>query len=153
MNYQPAISTVLSISLTFAFIACDRREPAGPELQTTDGPQARQDPVTVTGCLNAGVLAESTFVLTVSESSGGSQAGTYQLSSAQNVNLKDYVGQEVTVNGIVRAQQQIVSQGAPVEERPARGTSGTPTVETKSEVDVKQLQVTSMTPTGKNCEK
>jgi hypothetical protein len=56
----------------------------------------------------------------------------------------------VEVSGILRSEQQVASVGK-VEEKPAKGTSGQPVVETKSEIDVKTVTVQSVKPTGSRC--
>ena len=56
-------------SLVLMTGAC-KREATAPELQTTRGEQARMQPISVTGCLRGG-LAENTYVLIASQTSGG----------------------------------------------------------------------------------
>jgi hypothetical protein len=58
----------------------------------------------------------------------------------------------VEVAGTLRSEQEVTSLGQPTEQKPAKGTTGTPTVETKSEVDIKRMTVTTVTPTGAKCE-
>jgi hypothetical protein len=131
--------------------AC-KREAAAPELQTTRGEQARMQPISVTGCLRGG-LADNTYVLMASQTTGGAtDTATYQLTARDEDNLRQYVGQKVQVAGTLRAEQEVASNGVATEQKPAKGTSGTPTVDTKTEVDVKHLDVTTITPTGSRCE-
>ena len=143
------IAVVLG-SLTFVLGAC-KREAAAPELQTTTGQQPRMQPMTVTGCLKSGV-ADNTFVLMASKTEAAPETATYQLNARQGMDLKQYIGQTVEVSGTLRAEQEVASTGQPTELKPAKGTSGTPTVETKTEVDVKRLDVNTVTPTGNRCD-
>ena len=146
--FQTAI-VVGSLVLTMG--AC-KREATAPEVQTTSGEQARMQPMTVTGCLRGG-LADNTYVLMASQTSGGAtDTATYQLAARDEVNLRQYVGQKVEVAGTLRAEQEVASNGVATEQKPAKGTSGTPTVDTKTELDVKRLDVTRITPVSGRCE-
>jgi len=137
---------IASLILTAA--ACTRSRQA-PEQQTTTGLQPRADRTTVAGCLRPG-LAENTFVLTTEKTEGGVAAATYQLIGTEAIKLRDYVGQQVEVSGTVRAEEQVASTGESEAKR-AKGTVGTPTVETKTEVDIKRLAVENVKPTGNRC--
>jgi hypothetical protein len=139
------IATAAAAALTVA--ACNRTQ-AGPETQTTTAVQPTTASVTATGCLRAG-LAENTFVLTT-PASDSSETSTYQLNS-HDVKLRDYVGQQVRVSGTLRSEEQVASSGTDVVGKPAKGTTGTPTIETKTELDVKQMTVSSVTPSGDRC--
>jgi hypothetical protein len=57
------------------------------------------------------------------------------------------------VTGTIVSGQVATSQGAtlPAEDR-AKGTSGTPTVQSTTKIDLKRLQVTSVTPVGGDCD-
>jgi len=152
MQQRPLIRIAVVLgSLTFVLGAC-KRQATAPELQTTAGQQARMEPMTVTGCLKSGV-ADNTFVLMTSKTEGAIETATFQLNPKQGVDLKQYIGQAVEVSGTLRAEQEVASTGQPTELKPAKGTSGTPTVETKSEIDVKRLDVNTVTPTGNSCDK
>jgi hypothetical protein len=141
---------IAAVTLTLTISACNRKATA-PELQTTTGLQPRMEPMTVTGCLRSGV-GESTFVLMVSQAGGAGETATFQLTGPERLNLREYIGQTVEVSGTLRAEKQVTSSGGAVEQKPAKGTGGTPVVETKSEVDIKRLDVTSVKPTGNRCE-
>ena len=145
----PTISTTV-LAAAIATTACTRKA-AAPEAQSTTGPQPRAESVQVTGCLRAG-LADNTFVLAVVDSSGASTDPTtnYQLTGSK-VNLRDYIGQQVNVSGTVRSEQEIAMSSGPTTQKPAKGTSGTPTVETKEELDVKQLVVDTVSGSGQRC--
>jgi len=136
-------------AITVATSGC-RKEPAAPELQRTTGVEQRAQPVTVAGCLKSGI-AEDTFVLMATEAAAGETA-TYQLTGGETVDLKSHVGQQVEVSGTLRAQQQTESTSGAVADKAAKGTSGTPVVETKTELDVKRLDVSSIKPLGNRCQ-
>jgi hypothetical protein len=150
MNRRSFTNAALILgTLTFAAAGCNRHA-AGPETQTTTGVQPRTELTTADGCLRAG-LAENTFVLTAPDAAPGSETATYQLSpGAQNVNLRDFVGQQVQVSGTLRAEEQVTSSGVNAVGKP-KGTSGTPTIETSTELTVKQMTVSAVTPTGQRC--
>jgi hypothetical protein len=135
-------------ALAFSLAAC-RQEMATPERQTTSGEQPRMEETTVSGCLKSG-LDENTFVLMATQDAGGATA-TYQLTSGSDVNLRQHVNQQVQVTGTLRAEQEFASVGRAVEEDKAKGTSGTPVVETKTEVEVRRLAVSSVRSTGQKC--
>jgi len=141
---------IAAASLALALAGCKRQ--TAPELQTTTGPQARQQPMTVMGCIKSGV-ADNTFVLIASKSGGAVETATFQLNPREGVDLKQYLGQTVEITGTLRSEQEIASTSGATESKPARGTSGTPTVETKVEVDVKRLDVNAVLPTGNRCDK
>lgn len=134
--------------------ACNRgEEPRSVADRQTQTAQPVNQPMTISGCLKAGD-AEGTFVLTAARSEGSTETATYQLAGSPGVNLRDHIGQRVEVNGTVNAQQEIASSTSAVgrdEDRPA-GTSGTPRVDTKAELDVKRLAVTGVKPLGDRCE-
>ena len=144
-------ATPLAVAAVLTSTACNRKSSA-PDLQTTSGPQARAESASVSGCLRAG-LGDNTFVLTAIDSTGSSTdpTTTYQLNGSK-VPLRDYVGQQVQVTGTVRAEQEVASRGVAEVAKPAKGTSGTPKVETNTELDVKQLTVESVQPAGRRCE-
>ena len=125
-----------------------------PDLQTSTGEQPRAQAVTVTGCVRAGTLAENTWVL-ITDPSGAATAGqtpTYQLVGGDATALRNTVGQRVEVSGTVEAEQQVATSSGAIPESRAKGTSGTPTVETKTTVDIRRLDVTSVKPTGDRCQ-
>jgi hypothetical protein len=47
--------------------------------------------------------------------------------------------------------KQIASSAADVVGKPAKGTTGTPTIETTTELNVKEMTVSSVTPSGERC--
>ena len=134
-------------ALMIAGSACNRNA-AVPELPRTTGLQPRMDPITVAGCLRAGE-AENTFVLTASAADPDSKSVTYQL-IGHDVPLREYVWQQVEVEGTLRAEHAIATDGVS-SQKPAKGTEGTPTVDTKTELDVRQMTVSSVKPSGHRC--
>ena len=146
------ISTaIVTAGITLALCACNRQKSTAPELQTTSGVQPKMEPTTVTGCLKSG-LADNTFVLTASKGEGAIETATFELTGPERLGLRNYIGQKVEISGTIESEQELTSLGQATEQKAAKGTSGTPTVETKSQVDIKRLSVTTVTPTGTRCE-
>ncbi len=167
MQRTPIVQTVaLTAALVagLASTACsrgtDQEKTPVAEMQTQSSVQRANTPMTVAGCLRAGEAAD-TFVLTVSEqpgqagaaTAGTGQAGTYQLAGSPNVDFRSHTGQRVEVSGTLRAQAEVASRTtpAPADQKPT-GTSGTPTVQTSTEVAIKQLDVSAIKALGDRCE-
>jgi hypothetical protein len=135
--------------------ACNKRDEAQPpvaQTQSNSRPQAANSPESVTGCLRAGD-APGTFVLTTSLAADGRETTTYQLAGSAGVNLADHVGHRIAVQGIVRSQQEsTIATSAAATADKAKGTSGTPTVATTATVDLKHMDVTSVTRAAGKCE-
>ena len=135
--------------------ACSREEPAAPvaEVQTKTPVQSTNQPLTVSGCLRAGE-ASDTFVLTASQSATATEPATYQLVGGRNLDLQGHIGQRVEVNGTLSAQQSVESRtpSTPAPGERATGTTGTPTVQTTTEVSFKRLEVSGVKPLGEKCE-
>ena len=138
--------------------ACNRGQETKtvtPEVQTQTA-QKTNMPMTVAGCLKAGDAAD-TYVLTAARAEGSTDAATYQLVGPQTAGLRDQIGRRVEISGTLEAQQEIASS-ATAQARPredgerATGTSGTPTVQTKTEIDIKRLSVGSVKPLGDKCD-
>jgi hypothetical protein len=142
------MAAAAGIALTVAAAACNRNA-AVPEAQRTTGVQPRAEQTTVAGCLRSG-LADNTFVLTTESPNSDTKTATYQLTGT-DVNLRDYVGQQVEVSGTVRTEQEIATSGVATAEKPAKGVDRTPTVETKTELDVRQMTVSAVKPSGERC--
>src|SRR5918998_1115607 len=106
--------------------------PAEATAQTPAVPQ--NNPMTLTGCLRAGE-ATDTFVLTTAQTQASAETATYHLTGAQGVNLRDHIGRQVEVNGVVRSEQEMASASAsrPAANDKATGTTGTPTVQTRTQ--------------------
>jgi hypothetical protein len=150
-QHQLVCKMALVCAVTIAFGACNRK-PTAPERQTTTGAQLRAEPITVTGCLKSGVLAEDTFVLIVSQTEGAGGTSTYQLTALPNLNLRDHVGKQVELSGTLRSEQAIASRGDVTTQKAAKGTSGTPAVETQTDIDIKRLEVASVKPVASACQ-
>ena len=132
--------------------ACERSKTPAPEVHTTAGVQTRADSVTVTGCLKSGALANDTWVLISRPSAGDTtEPVTYQLNGGDASALRDGAGKEVEISGVLRAEQQIASKGS-TSETPAKGTSGTAVVETRTDLKMRQLDVTTVRATANKCE-
>ena len=138
---------------------CGRSEPESvpPAEATAKTPSIPQNnPMTLTGCLRAGE-ATDTFVLTTAQTEASAETATYQLTAAQGVNLRDHIGRQVEVSGVVRAEQEIATASpsrpaANADDQKATGTAGTPTVQTRTQLQVRQMDVNSVKPTGDKCE-
>lgn len=150
---QPlALAAAIAAALVIPATGCNRGENATPvtDTQTATPVRTANQPMTVTGCLRAGEAAD-TFVLTT----GGTDVATYNLVGREGVNLADHVGHQVEVNGILTAQQETASRAeTPAEnarKEQATGTSGTPTVATRTNVDIRRLEVNTVRPTGGDC--
>lgn len=128
--------------------ACGGPKQALPVTETTQV-QPRQDPTVVKGCLGTGVAGE--FVLTAANTESGRPA-TYHLNAPATVKLADYVGQQVNVSGVLRAEETVATTGRAVEEKPAKGAEGTPTVRTATELDMRTLDVSNVEASGAKCE-
>jgi hypothetical protein len=134
--------------------ACSKQKNATPtaQIQSNSPAQPANSPESVTGCLRAGD-APDTFVLTTSQLADGRQPTTYQLSGSAGVNLTEHIGERVSVQGVVRAQQEstTATSGTPANPKP-QGTAGTPTVSTTTTLDLKRMDVTSISPAEGKCE-
>lgn len=145
-----ALAVVLGAGLT---LACDRGETNAPVAETQREAQAPANlPVTLTGCLRAGESSD-TFVMTTRGTGALDEGTTYQLVGREGVDFQSNVGKRVEVQGTVTAARQVASQTAPspAGER-ATGTSGTPTVQTRTEVEIQRLEVQQLRPVAERCD-
>lgn len=128
-------------------------EPDAPVAQSqTQSSQQLNAPASVTGCLRAGETS-STFVLTASATSDGTTPATYQLDGGAGVNLSEHVGRRVEVTGIIAEQQHVATREAPQPaDEKATGTSGTPTVQTATQLALRTLQVKQVRPLEGSCQ-
>jgi len=123
------------------------------QIQTETPPQTVNQPLTVTGCLRAGD-ASDTFVLTTSDTKDGVTPATYLLVAHNSVNLRDNVGNRVEVSGVLSTQQQVsTTTPASAPQNKPTGTSGTPTVQTQTQLDMRRLEVSSVNRLGERCDK
>jgi hypothetical protein len=152
-----ALLTAALLTSALASGACNRgAEETTPvaETQTQTPVQHLDTPVSVTGCLRGGEARE-TFVLTASREDEPGRPVTYALNfepGTATEDLRDHVGEQVAIEGVVRAQQSMsgYSPAAPAAGEPV-GTAGEATVTTQTELAVRQLQVTDLRPLGEPC--
>ncbi len=146
------IGLFVSIAAATVGLAACTQEPefGGTETQVTTAQPANQ-PLTIAGCLRSGVGGDNTFVLTSTRAGGQAETATYQLTGLDDVSLREHVGQQVEVQGTMRAQRQIASRGEMPAEK-SEGTTGTPKVETTTDAEINLLDVTAITSSGKKCE-
>lgn len=123
--------------------------PAEATAQTPAVPQNK--PMTLTGCLRAGE-ATDTFVLTTAQTGDSAETVTYHLTGVQGVNLRDHIGRKVEVSGVVRSEQRAASVSPSQQADRATGTAGTPTVQTRTQLQVREMDVQSVKPTEEKCE-
>jgi hypothetical protein len=157
MRLQTIGAVVVAAGLAGA-VACSR----GPSVSqgTANTPPATQtattsnEPMTtsVTGCLAAGDAAD-TFVLNSARADGATTSATYNLAGANNDQLRDHVGEQVRVTGTVTSGAQVAERSMPqvAQEKP-KATTGTPVVQTQTDVQIKRLAVSSVTPQGRKCQ-
>lgn len=147
---RSAVAALFAVSLAAA--ACSS-EPEAPVVQSqTQSTQQLNTPATLTGCLRAGE-AGNTFVLTASATNDGSAPATYQLEGSGGANLTDHVGKRLEVTGIIADQQHVATtEAAKPADQKATGTTGTPTVQTSTQLALRTFQVKQVRPLGENCE-
>jgi hypothetical protein len=83
--------------------------------------------------------------------SGSSEPATYQLVGKTDA-LREHVGERVEVSGTLESEQEFASRTTAVEQDRAKATSGTPTVETTTRVELRRLDVSSFKPISDRCE-
>ena len=159
MRANPVTAALAVIALAYgsaSTVACQRsNKNATPtaQTQTATAAQAVNQPMTVTGCLRAGDASE-TFVLTASETKDGTSPATYMLAANNGVNLRDNVGKHVEVTGVLSTEQQVsTTSPATAPRNKPTGTSGTPTISTQTQLDMRRLEVNSLTKLGDSCDK
>ena len=152
--YRNMIAASLALCVAVATGACNRDQEkmtTAADVQTQSPAQPANTPTTIAGCVKAGEAAD-TYVLTTARAEGSGEAATYQLVGDQAAALREQIGRRVEVSGTMEAQQETASRStAQPEERPT-GTSGTPTVRTKAEIEIRRLSVTSVNPLGEKCD-
>jgi hypothetical protein len=149
---RASVAGVLAICVGFAGCGgADRdRENAGTDEKTAE---VRPVPVSETGCLTA---RGEQFVLTdLQRGDGEATTETFRLIGNEQ-ELRKHVGQQVRVNGEAEAPKvAVVQESTPPASGTATGTAGAadPKVSTQSEtrVEVRQLTVASVEPTGAAC--
>jgi hypothetical protein len=154
MPRHRVVSSFLCAVTATAFLsaACKRGEsPVPPAEVRSQATQAVNQPTTISGCLKAGE-ASDTFVLTAAQTQGSGETATYQLVPPAGMDLRDHVGRQVEVSGTVNAKQELTSRSSAQPADRATGTSGTPKVETRTEVEIKRLEVSAVKPLGTRCD-
>lgn len=134
--------------------ACGRNESVPPPAQVqSQSTLPANSPTTVTGCLKSGDAANS-FIVTTAKTEGGSETATYQLVGNQGTNLADHIGHQVEVSGVIRQSQELASteRARPAQTEGTAGSTGKPVVETRTEVEIKRLEVSAIKPLGSRCE-
>lgn len=150
------LNASLAGALLAVCVACGSNGEEVPALeqQSTSPPQATSMPERVQGCLGAGET-EGTYVLTASAIDTGTDAATYQL-VGQTDALADHIGRRVEVTGTIVSEQVAQSRGpamppaAAGDDEPT-GTSGRATVRSNTEIELKRLEVSSVTPIDADC--
>ena len=149
MSRTQLITAVVLATCASGAAACKGNGTKMPEKQTMSAVQPRNDAVTVSGCVRAG-LAENTFVLNAAKGAGDMESATYQLMGAQTDALRNHVGEQVEVSGMLKSEQTVASVGTTATQT-AEGTSGKAGVKTRTDIEVKSLVVESVKPTGSRC--
>ena len=135
-----------------ACVACggNGEEVPALEQQTVSTPQETEIPRVIRGCLGAGGT-ENSYVLMADADDTGADAATYNLEGELG-SLAEHIGRRVEVSGTVVSSQVARASGPMMEaEEQPEGTSGTPMVKSESEVEIKRLQVDSLTPVDADC--
>ena len=143
--------TLAVLLSAFAATACSNEPEFGGSDSESVVSRNRAEPMTIAGCLRAGT-GTNTFVLTTAQAAGQPEAATYNLAGAEGISMQEHVGQQVQVTGTLVAETQIVREGTTAPQEKVEGTTGTPSVQTKTEMDVKRMDVTAVTPMGRKCE-
>jgi hypothetical protein len=147
MSNGRSIGILFAAAVTAASVGCSREQPAQvAESQTQSPVIATNAPATLNGCLRAGEAAD-TFVLTTS----GLQAATYHLVPDEGIDLREHVGREIQVDGVIRTQQQTTATASSPADPNAVGTAGQPAVATRTELDVNRFEVSSVKSVGQGC--
>lgn len=145
--------TLAALATPLTLGACTRTEAPAPQVEKTAGMQPASESVTRTGCLRSGMLADATYVLTSPASTPGATGSTtFQLVGGDAATLRDNAGRQVEVTGTVDAVQHTASSTPPAPQDRAVGTTGTPSVETRTDIEVKRLNVSSIKPLNDRCE-
>jgi ABC-type uncharacterized transport system auxiliary subunit len=152
-RFVAVVSSAVFVTATLAGCSrSDQKNAPTAEVQTQQPAEAVNKPITLSGCMRAGE-ATDTYVLTTSATADGQAPANYQLAGASGVNLRDQIGNRVEVSGVVRTQQETQSHTSGPAANAPTGTSGTPRVETTTELDLKHLDVSNVKPLGEKCDK
>ncbi|HTL42729.1 MAG TPA: hypothetical protein VL262_00220 [Vicinamibacterales bacterium] len=157
MRFQTLGAMAAAITFAIGSAACGHGPSASQDRSSTppETPTATRSntpmTTTVTGCLAAGDAAD-TYVLNAARADGATTSATYHLLGTNPAQLRDHIGEEVKVSGTVTSGEQIAERSMPqAETEKAKGTSGTPVVQTQTDVQIRRLQVSSVAPQGQKC--
>jgi hypothetical protein len=157
------IYPMLCLGLAIGASACSRdrdNSRAFKESAARALPDKKQ--VEVTGCLTANIETNQ-FVLTANQNAltsltnraGAGEAETFHYQLIGGANLQQYIGKEVKVSGSIKGDGADVDieTKEKTEEPKRRGDEVTPAIESKQEIElqVEQLNVASIAPTGSSC--
>jgi hypothetical protein len=142
-------TVVVAAALSLAGTACSKNDNRAPELATKTAEQPVNQPKIIAGCLYPGA-ASNTFVVFAAETEGATTTATYELIPKAGMDLQAYAGKNVEVSGTLLTRQTVATAGKD-EAEPAKGATGTPTIETKTELEVRRFEVESVKPTGNRC--
>ena len=157
------IYPVLCLSLAAGASACSRdrdNSQAFKESAQRALPDKKQ--VEVTGCLTANTETNQ-FVLTANQNAltsltnraGAGEAETFHYQLVGGTNLQQYIGKEVSVKGSIEGDGADVDLKTKekTEEPKRRSDDVTPAIESTQEIElqVEQLNVASIMPTGSSC--
>jgi hypothetical protein len=161
------IYPVLCLSLSVTAGACDRRDES-PRADAQPGVEAQKasdrDQIEVTGCLtgnrdtNQFVLTANTNALSsLTNRAAAGEAETFHYQLVGGNDLQAYVGKEVVVKGSKAGSGKDVNiESKTKADTPAKTGGDQPTPAIKSteqiEMQVEQLNVASVTPTGAACQ-
>ncbi|HEY3886889.1 MAG TPA: hypothetical protein VGL62_16860 [Vicinamibacterales bacterium] len=81
------------------------------------------------------------------------ETATYQLIGKNGVDFQGHIGQQVQLTGRLGTQAELASRAAKTTEPKAQGTSGTPSVQTETDLQVRALHVDSLTPKASSCQR
>ena len=157
MKLQHSGAVAIAAGLAAGSAACSRG-PSVAQGTSTTPPEAKtattsNQPMTttVTGCLAAGDAA-NTYVLNAARAEGANVSATYQLVGANNDELRGHIGEQVQVSGTVTSGAQVAERSMPqAETDKPKATTGTPVVQTQTDVQIRRLAVSSVTPKGGTC--
>jgi hypothetical protein len=158
------IYPVLCMSLAAGAGACARdRDKSGAFKESAQRALPDKKQVEVTGCLTANIETNQ-FVVTANQNTltsmtnraGAGEAETFHYQLVGGTNLQQYIGKEVVVKGSIEgdgADVDIATKEKATEEPKRRSDDVTPAIESKQEIElqVEQLNVASITPTGGSC--
>ena len=152
-HWTAGVALAASIFVAAGCGGNDEKAAVPPAEVQTQAAQPANQPTTVNGCLKAGD-APDTFVVTAAKTEGSTDTATYQLLGGPYVKLADHIGRSVQVSGVVRETRELESRARTDATQPAAtsGQGAKPVVETRTEVEIKRLEVSEIKATGDKCE-